>query len=154
MERKGQPTCVLGGRREQRTCSTTTLNTSFSYTVSLDPPEVIGPVPEGIRANFYFGSGEVSGPKVQGKVRPEGGDWLTVRTDGVAVLDVRATFEVGEEALVHTAFTGVGDLGADGYERFLRGDLPPTVALHVTPRFLTAHPDFVWLNRLQGLGVR
>ena len=44
----------------------------FSYTVTLHPPEVIGPVPEGARANFYVSSGEVTGPKVHGKFHPVG----------------------------------------------------------------------------------
>ncbi len=67
-------------------------NISLSYVVTLEnPPEVIGPVPEGIRANFYVTGGEISGPRLQGTVRPVGGDWLTVRTDGMGILDVRAT---------------------------------------------------------------
>ena len=125
----------------------------FSYTVTLDPPEVIGPVPEGIRANLYVTGGEVSGPKAQGKIKPVGGDWLTIRTDGVAILDVRATIETREEALIYLSYTGVGDLGENGYEAFLRGETPNIVPLRVVPRFLTAHPDYLWLNRLQCLGV-
>ena len=125
----------------------------FSYTATLDTPEVIGPVPEGIRANFYWPRGEITGPKLQGKIRPVGGDWFTIRTDGVGILDVRATFELAEGALVYMTFMGVGDLGADGYERFLRGELPPTVALRVAPRLLTVHPEVQWLNRLQCLGI-
>ena len=83
-----------------------------------------------------------------------GGDWLVVRTDGVAILDVRATIETRDEgALIHVSYTGVGELGEDGYERFLRGDLPASVPLRVGPRFLTAHPDYRWLNRLQCLGI-
>ena len=38
----------------------------FSYNVTLHPPEVIGPVPEGARANFYVSDGEATGPKVHG----------------------------------------------------------------------------------------
>ena len=125
----------------------------LSYTVTLDPPEVIGPVPEGIRVNFYVSDGEVRGPKVYGRFRLVGGDWLTLRTDGVGILDVRATIETREEALIYVSYTGVGDLGEDGYERFLRGELPSIVPLRVVPRFLTAHPDYQWLNRLQCLGV-
>ncbi len=45
----------------------------LSYSVTLAPPEVIGPVPEGIRANFYATAGEVKGPKVYGKFRLVGG---------------------------------------------------------------------------------
>ncbi len=125
----------------------------FSYTVTLHPPEVIGPVPEGARVNFYVSSGEATGPKVQGKFHPVGGDWLVLRTDGVAILDVRATLETPEEALIYVSYSGVGDLGEDGYERFLRGELAGKVSLRVVPRFLTAHPDYRWLNRLQCLGV-
>jgi len=38
----------------------------FSYVVTLAaPPEVIGPVPGGIRANFYVQRGEISGPRLR-----------------------------------------------------------------------------------------
>ena len=124
----------------------------MSYTVTLDP-EVIGPVPEGFRVNLHITGGEVNGPKVYGKLRPVGADWLTVRTDGVGILDVIATIETREEALIYAAYMGVGDLGEDGYERMVRQDLPPTVPLRTVPRVQTAHPDFQWLNRLQCLGI-
>lgn len=125
----------------------------FSYAVALAEPEVVGPVPGGVRANLYATGGEVTGPKLQGRVRPVGGDRLTLRADGVAVLDVRLTFELEGGVLVDASYKGVGDLGPDGYERFLGGELPSAVALRVAPRFLTANPDFAWLNRLQCLGV-
>ena len=41
----------------------------------------------------------------------------------------------------------------DGYEQFLKGEFTPTVALRVSARFLSVHPEFVWLNRLQCLAV-
>ena len=59
----------------------------FSFDAKLESPEVIGPVSPGILANFYCLGGEITGPKLQGKCRAVGGDWLTVRTDGVAILD-------------------------------------------------------------------
>jgi hypothetical protein len=126
----------------------------LSYTAQLQaPPEVIGPTPEGLRVNFYVTGGEVTGPRVSGKLRPVGGDWLTVRPDGVVILDVRATIETTDGALIDVAYTGVGDLGEDGYGRFLRGDLPETVPLRVASRFLTAHPDYAWLNRVQCINI-
>ncbi len=125
-----------------------------SLTVTLaGQPEVIGPVAEGIRVNFYVTGGEVSGPKLRGKIRPVGGDWLTVRTDGVAVLDVRATMETEDGALIMTAYQGICDLGEDGYQRFLRQDLPSVISLRIAPRYWTAHPNYAWLNRLQCLGI-
>jgi hypothetical protein len=126
----------------------------FSYTVQLQaPPEPIGPTPAGLRVNFYITGGAVDGPRLTGTFRPVGGDWLTIRPDGVGILDVRATIETRDGALVDLAYTGVGDLGEDGYDRFLRGDLPAQVPLRVAPRFLTAHPQYAWLNRLQCIGI-
>lgn len=82
-----------------------------------------------------------------------GGDWLTLRTGGVGILDVRAIIETREEALIYVSYTGVGDLGEDAYERFLWGEVGGIVPLRVVPRFLTAHPDYQWLNHLQCRGI-
>ncbi len=125
----------------------------FTFAATLKQPEVIGPLPEGIRANFYCTGGELRGPKVKGRVLPVGGDWLTVRTDGVVLLDVRATFETDDGAMIYTHYTGVADLGEDGHGKFVRQDLPPFVALRTAPRFHTAHPQYLWLNRIQALGI-
>jgi Protein of unknown function (DUF3237) len=118
-----------------------------SYTATLQPPEVIGPVAEGIRVNFYVTGGQLEGPGIKGKVRPVGGDWLTVRPDGVGVLDVRATLELEDTALVDVAYRGLGDLGPEGYERFVRGDLPATLPLRTCPILRSAHPSWQWLQR-------
>lgn len=124
-----------------------------SYTAQLTPPEVIGPLPEGIRINFYVTGGSVTGPRLKGILRAAGGDWLTLRSDGVGAMDVRATMETPEGALIHVAYTGVAELGEDGYARFLAGDPPPTFSLRTAPRLSSAHPDYLWLNRLQCVGI-
>jgi hypothetical protein len=124
-----------------------------SYWATLAAPEVIGPVPEGVRINFYVTAGEVSGPKMRGRLRTVGGDWLLLRTDGVGILDVRATLELDDGALVYTTYGGVVDLGPDGYNQFLKGILPPRPELRIAPRYYTSHADYVWLNRLQCVGV-
>ena len=125
----------------------------FSFNAFLDV-DVIGPVAEGVRVNFRVTSGDISGPRLRGKLRPVGGDWLTLRTDGVGLLDVRATFESDDGALIDASYTGVADLGLDGHRRFLDGELPSSaLPLRVVPRFQTSHPDYVWLNRLQCLGI-
>src|SRR5687767_7172322 len=86
----------------------------FSYSVSLKlPPEMIGPVPEGIRVNIYLTGGEVRGPRCVGKLLPVGADWLVIRRDGVGIVDVRTTIEMEDGALVFAAYTGVIDLGPD-----------------------------------------
>ena len=125
----------------------------FSFGATLESPEVIGPVAEGIRANFYCLGGELMGPKLQGKCRAVGGDCLTVRTDGVIILDVNTTLETNDGALIAISYSGVSDMGTDGHQNFLEGKLPPRLKLHIIPRCQTAHPEYMWLNRIQCLGI-
>lgn len=126
----------------------------FSYSITLkNPIEVIGSVPEGIRTNAYFTGGVVKGPKMNGKVLPVGGDWVTIRPDGVGVIDVRATFETNDGALIYTTYLGIYDLGENGYQKFLSQDIPDKFPLRIAPRYHTAHPDYKWLNRLQCIGI-
>lgn len=124
-----------------------------SYWATLTPPEMIGPTPEGIRAHVYVTSGEVSGPRMQGRIRPVGGDWLLIRPDGIGVLDVRATMELNNGALVYTNYGGVAEFGPNGYNLFLEGKPPARVDLRIVPRYHTSHPDYLWLNRLQCIGI-
>ena len=126
----------------------------FSYSASGGaPPQVVGPTAEGIRAIFPIAGGEVDGPKLRGKILPGGGDWLSLRTDGVALLDVRITLESHDGALIYAAYGGVGDFGADGYAKFLKNELPGTLRIRATPRFQTGDPRYAWLNRLQCLAI-
>lgn len=127
----------------------------FSYSATLATPiEVIGSLPEGLRVNAYVSGGEVSGPKLRGKLRPVGADWLTVRSDGVGMIDVRITIETHDGALIYVTYTGVLDLGEDGYQKFTRGELPASgTPIRTNPRLHTSHPDYLWLNRLHYLGI-
>lgn len=131
-----------------------TLEHICSAEISLqNPPEIIGPTPEGLRLNVYITGGEITGERLSGNVLPVGGDWLTIRSDGVGILDIRATVETHDGALIYLSYHGMADAGEEGYTRFLEGDLPQRVPLRGAPRFLTAHPDYLWLNRIQCLNV-
>lgn len=126
----------------------------FAYTARLHaPPEVIGPVPEGLRINFYIAGGELLGPRLRGRMLGVGADYSLLRRDGVLELDVRGNFQTDDGALIDVQYRGLGDLGADGYEQFLAGQLPPRLALHTRPVLRTAHPDYQWLHRPFCVGV-
>jgi len=114
---------------------------------------MIGPTPEGLRVNVYVTSGEVFGPKLRGSFRPVGGDWLLIRPDGIGVLDVRATMELDDGALVYTTYGGVAELGPNGYAQFMQGKPPVSADLKIVPRYHTSHADYIWLNRLQCVGI-
>jgi hypothetical protein len=53
----------------------------------------------------------------------------------------------------HEVLVGVADLGPNGYEAFLKGDLPQKATIRAVPRFLTSHPNYLWMNRVQCLNV-
>ena len=126
-----------------------------SYRANLSAPEVIGPVAEGLRFNIYVTGGELAGPKIKGKLRSVGADWLTIRTDGVGILDVRATIETHDGALIYTTYRGVAQLGEDGYKNFLDGVPPPAagIPLRIHPVYQTSHPAYLWVNRAFCIGV-
>ncbi len=115
--------------------------------------EVIGRTPEGYRINLFIESGRVVGPRIDAVIRPDGGDWLFVRPDGIARPDIRITLETADGALLLYRADGVCDLGPDGYAKVAAGQFTGTPPFYATPTFVTAHPDWQWLNRCQGFGI-
>jgi hypothetical protein len=116
-------------------------------------PESFGTAPDGLRITWYVASGEIRGPRLNATVRGEGGDWMLVRQDGVGLADVRITYETAEGALLLSCYGGVFDLGEEGYSRALRQDYDAWPPLVLAPRFITSHPNWLWLNRLQCIAV-
>ena len=115
--------------------------------------EVIGETPEGFRANFFVVDGTVIGPKISARIRPEGGDWLCVRRDGVAVVNVRITYELSDGGLILEECGGRLDLGPDGYTLAASGAFSGRAPFYATPTWSTAQPGWTWLNRCQGVEV-
>jgi hypothetical protein len=124
-----------------------------SFWATVGTPEIIGPLAEGLRLNFYLTGGEVFGPKMRGRLLPVGGDWVSLRPDGIGVMDIRATLALDDGALIYMTYNGIADLGPDGYERFLAGNPPAKVQARVTPRFYTGHAAYLWANRIQCFGI-
>lgn len=115
--------------------------------------EPIGETPEGYRIDFLVAGGTVRGPAIDAEILPGGGDWFCIRRDGVAVLDIRATYRTADGALTYYRARGLLDLGPDGHARAVAGQLRGTPPCYVTPTFHTGGAAWQWLNRVQGLGV-
>lgn len=112
---------------------------------------MIRPTPEGLRVNVYVTSGEVFGPKLQGHFRPVGGDWLLIRPGGIGVLDVRATMELRRSTGLYDLWWRRGT--RTGYSQFMQGKPPARADLRIVPRYHTSHTGYLWLNRLQCVGI-
>jgi hypothetical protein len=124
-----------------------------AVSVHLKKPEIIGAVAEGIRRIFYIASGTCVGPRLNATIRPVGADWMVIQRDGVALPNVRTTWETAEGALLFGEYSGVFDLGPDGYENTLRDQFPDLPTVELVPRLVTSHPRYLWLNRLQCVGL-
>jgi len=99
----------------------------------------LGETPQGKRVTYPIVGGVFDGERLRGKVLSGGSDWTLLRPDGAMELDLRATLETEDGALVHMTFTGIRD-DAHAYFRTL-------------PRFETAAPRYAFLNRLLAVGT-
>jgi hypothetical protein len=55
--------------------------------------------------------------------------------------------------LISASYSGVFELGEEGYENFLAGRYPNAPKARTAPRYITANPRYAWLNRLQCLAA-
>jgi hypothetical protein len=114
--------------------------------------EVMGHTPEGYRVNFFVEHGEAHGPRLNGTVRPEGGDWMCIRADGVGEVDIKITYETPDGALILEQSGGVFDIGPDGYADIVAGVYRGAPPFFATPAYITADPRWQWINSLQCFG--
>ena len=114
--------------------------------------EVVGATAEGYRINFYVEKGHVRGPRIDAVVEPRGGDWMCIRPDGIGAVDIRITYRTHDGAVILERAGGVFDLGPDGYAMVAGGRFEGAPPFYAAPTWSTAHPDWSWLNRKQGVG--
>jgi Protein of unknown function (DUF3237) len=75
--------------------------------VEFEAPRAIVDGPLWTRRILHVVGGSFEGPALRGKVLPGGGDWILVRRDGSAELDIRFTLESAEDELVYFRGTGL-----------------------------------------------
>ena len=113
----------------------------ISLRLLTSPTVVLGPGPLGQRSIFPIRGGSFEGDRLRGSVLPGGNDWTVQRADGVLELDLRATLETDDHALIFLTFTGLRDDAAPGGPYF-----------RTLPRFETAEPRYAFLNKLLAVG--
>jgi hypothetical protein len=131
-----------------------TLEYLVTKRVSLAPqPELIGETPEGFVMHWSPTGGTVDGPAFRATVHADGEHEMIVRPDGVGEQSVRVTLETDDHALISVRYSGLIDLGAAGVARVREGHWPVSAQVRSAPRLITAHPKYLWLNRLQCFAV-
>jgi Protein of unknown function (DUF3237) len=122
----------------------------FRASVAVAAPRALGKTPVGERRIIDITGGEISGPKLAGRILPGGADWQIIRADGVAVLEARYTIEAADGALVYVQNFGYRHGPADVLEQLYRGEDvdPARYYFRSTPRFETSASELDWLNRM------
>ena len=127
----------------------------FDAHIDLAPVENIGATPLGQRSIHIVTGGTFEGPRLRGKVRPGGGDWLLTLPNGANELDVRLTLQADDGALIYMSYRGVLDVAPEVAGRVMRGDSvdPGEFYFRTTPRLETGAEPYAWLNKLICVGA-
>lgn len=84
----------------------------------------------------------IAGPRLNAHMTgTAAADWGTRAADGTVQLDVRATLETDDGALVFVQYNG----------RFDLSDPAAPGPVYTTPRFETGDPRYAWLNKVQAV---
>ena len=97
--------------------------------------------PQGTRTIVQVVGGRFEGPRLKASAQTPAGDWITNRADGSYRLDVRLTLKTDDGALILVTYNGIGQTTNAG------------ASLRIAPLFETGDSRYVWLTRLQAVGV-
>ena len=138
------------GPNRKRVAGPEPLVTEYLMSVSafVSKPEVFVETPEGLRVTWELVSGTFEGPRLRGVVR-EAVDLMTIRRDGIGVMDVQAILETHDGAFIYDTYSGIFDLGEDGYENFRAGRYPKAPLARAAPKYVTVDARYTWMNRIQ-----
>jgi len=131
-----------------------TLTHLYDMHADLEAPQVIGAAPAGNRQVFIVRGGTLAGPRLKGTLLPGGGDWALVRPDGAVQLDVRATVQTDDGALIYAAYSGLIIASPAVLGRAMGGEDVPLSEYYffTNPMFQTAAEKYAWLNQTIAIG--
>jgi hypothetical protein len=133
------------------------LEHAFTISIELANLTWIRPTAIGAtRAAVYAASGEIDGPRLNGKVMPmSGGDFPLVRPNGVIDFDARYLLEASDGAIIYMQNRGYrwGDEAA--MQKMARNEpiSPDEYYMRVAPKFEAPEGPHEWMNRHVFVGV-
>jgi len=123
----------------------------MTYHADLKEPQEIGTAQFGSRAIYDVTGGAFEGPGLKGKLLASGGDWILIDNDCVGRLDVRATFETDDGALIYLQYFGVIVIDPDVPAATQETQYGDTYFM-TQPRFETGDERYSWLNNIVVVG--
>jgi hypothetical protein len=110
-------------------------------TLSLGVPQVIANGPRGTRLIVEVAGAEWVGERLKAKqLGAPAGDWALVSHEGTLSIDVRATLDTDDGAMIYVSYQGRSD--------YTKAGAAPIVTV---PLFETSDPRYLWLNKVQAI---
>lgn len=125
---------------------------TFTATIGANRP--VGAGPYGTRAIAEVTGGSFEGPRLKGRIRTPGADWVLIDATGHGRIDVRALFETDDGANIYVTYTGVLQL-TEAISAALAGTGETQFGdnYFVTQvRFETGDERYAWLNHVVAVG--
>ena len=111
-------------------------------TITLSDPIVLPDTPSGTRIIVEVVSATFEGERLSGKqTGSAAADWMTLGPEGTGTLDVRATLETHDGALIYNFYRGRLDLSQG----------PGAAPIYAAPLYETGDERYAWLNKVQAV---
>lgn len=122
--------------------------------VELEMPLNLGVTPRGNRRIVSVKGGTFEGPDMRGTVLPSGGDWLLIRPDGAAEVEIRAVGQTDAGDLIYANYRGIFRAPPEVMQRIAQREPvdPAEYYFRVTALYETASERYAWSNRIVALG--
>jgi hypothetical protein len=124
------------------------LDYAFTISAQIGPVLSAGLHAQGERLHIPILSGQVNGPRLQGKIMPGGSDWPLIRPDGTSEIAASYTIlaEDGTPILVHNR--GLRASSPEVLKRLRRGETvsPSEYYFYATPVFEAPEGPHHWLR--------
>ena len=123
--------------------------------VELAPIKEMGTGRAGQRRIIPITGGQVSGPKISGKILNLGADWQTIFSDGVAELDTRYALETDDGALIEIINYGFRHGPEEVIKSLAQGNDVPASSYYMRThaRLETGDVRYSWVNRSLFVGT-
>jgi hypothetical protein len=129
----------------------------FDLEINLNTAQVIGPVLTGTRIIFPFKDGFVKSDKINGKILACSGEWGLVLNSTTFKIDVRATVETDDGALIYITYSGYNHTDEKKFAMISAGKVnelsPSDYYFRTNVSFETSSPQHNWLNYTVAIGV-
>jgi hypothetical protein len=114
---------------------------------AVGPPIDVGTTPHGVRRIVPILAGEMTGPRLAGKLMPGGTDYQVWRSDGVTEIHARYVIETASGARLYVEASGLRRAPAAIMEQLYCGEQVDQGAIYfrTVPRFETSDPDLAWV---------